>query len=255
MTDFSAAEHRLTAALERLDRSVERAARRLADRGPADGAAAGQSETAAGRVTPAAPPLAEMEALRARQGATLEAMQMRLSEAHERLAGAGHSAAALAAANEALTLANRDLIEQLRGGVTDAEPAIRAALDAEIESLRAARDAEVAQMGEILDALDRMLGVTTTPRSHSTAGRAQARRAGAGRDRGDQPLGAGVRQPAGTPADQSTGLRDLTIIRDEEPPWTDDTDAGVDDLSTADPSPANSGTDADDTAASNKERR
>ena len=51
-----------------------------------------------------AEPSAEIAALRDRQAATLEAMQMRLAEAHERLASAGEQAARLAAAAILVTI-------------------------------------------------------------------------------------------------------------------------------------------------------
>ncbi|WP_205949743.1 hypothetical protein [Paracoccus contaminans] len=204
MIDFSAAERRLIAALERLDHCVALAAQRPAAQGPQ--ADAGQPAAS----LPPAPPSAEIAALHDRQAATLEAMAMRLAEANERLAAAGEAGARLAAANDDLARANRDLIAQLRGDGADAQTAVRAALDAEIEALRAARAAELAQMGEILDALDRMLGVTTTPRSHSTAGRAATRR----------PLPATA--PADTaPAPQRPSAlppRERTVIRNEDVP-------------------------------------
>ena len=172
MNDISVAERRLVSALDRLDHTVDRAARRMA----------AAAQPAPAPPTPAPPPEAsgdvslEIAALHDRQAATLEAMQMRLSEAHERLASAGEQAARLAAANDDLARANRALIEAADSG-TGADQATLQALEAEVESLRAARAAEIAQMSEILDALDRMLGVTTTPRSHSTAGRsARARK-------------------------------------------------------------------------------
>ena len=95
---------------------------------------------------------------------------MRLAEAHERLAGAGEQAARLAAANDELARANRALIAAIDGEGAGDDP-VRTALEAELEAQHAARAAEGAQMSEILDALDRMLGVTTTPRSHSSAAR------------------------------------------------------------------------------------
>lgn len=164
MNDISAAERRLIAALDRLDHTVERTARRLA------AAPVGPSLTPKPAPAATAEVSDEIAALHARQAATLEAMQMRLTEAHERLASVGEEAARLAAANDDLARANRALLA--KSGTAIGADAARAALEAEVEALRAARAAEVAQMGEILDALDRMLGVSTTPRSHSTAGRA-----------------------------------------------------------------------------------
>lgn len=224
MIDFSAAERRLIAALERLDHCVAVAAQRLAAQEPQ--AVAGQPAAP----LPPAPPSAEIAALHDRQAATLEAMAMRLAEANERLAAAGEAGARLAAANDDLARANRDLIAQLRSNGADAETAVRAALDAEIEALRAARAAEVAQMGEILDALDRMLGVTTTPRSHSTAGRAATRRPVATSAPTD-PAPVPQRIPALPP-------RELTVIRDEDVPPDED----------APPAPAQAGRGGDGAA-------
>ena len=175
MKDLSAAERRLIAALDRLDDVVERAAHRMATmqtQAPAPRPAT--SASAQGTDAGLSPQIA---ALHDRQAATLEAMQARLAEAHERLAAAGGQAARLAAANDELAQANRALIEASASPEAWAErgeAAALAALQAEVEALRAAREAEVAQMGEILDALDRMLGVTTTPRSHSTRNWARA---------------------------------------------------------------------------------
>ena len=153
MTDISVSERRLIAALDRLDYAVERAADRLA------------AQAAAVPPVPAAPapaPLSEdVAALHDRQAATLEALQTRLAEAHEHLASAGEQAARLAAANDELAAANRALIDAASDWAGKGPDAVALALNAEIESLRAASAAEIAQMGEILDALDRMLGVTT----------------------------------------------------------------------------------------------
>lgn len=157
MKDLSAAERRLIAALDRMDHAVERAARRMA-------------ELAAARPAPSAPAgpdaadvSAEIAALHDRQAVTVEAMQQQLGRAHERLAETGARAAQLAAANDALARANRQLSELAGGAPADwareGGAAILAALEAELAALRAARAAEIAHMGEILDALDRMLGV------------------------------------------------------------------------------------------------
>ena len=157
--------------------------------------------------------------------ATLEAMQARLAEAHERLAAAGGQAARLAAANDELAQANRALIEASASPEVWAEhgeAAALAALQAEVEALRAAREAEVAQMGEILDALDRMLGVTTTPRSHSTWNWAQA-----SADASDATFPGHEPPPRPLPDDEdeaelpeeefTASVRELSVVLDEDP--------------------------------------
>ena len=78
-----------------------------------------------------------------------------------RLAESGAEAARLAEANDALIAANRALIAA--GDAPGRADAERQALDAEIEALRAARAAELAQMGELLAALESMLGLPETP--------------------------------------------------------------------------------------------
>lgn len=175
MSDISANERRLIAALDRLDHAVERGGQRLARLAAAAAARAAEPAPAqpAAAQAAAAPSLAdqpasaELAALHDRQNATLEAMRTRLAEAHERLAAAGEQAARLAAANEALAAANRQLIEAAEDWAGQGADATQAALQAELEALRAARAAEIAQMGEIMDALDRMLGVDTTARRGS----------------------------------------------------------------------------------------
>lgn len=209
MTDISRAERRLIAALDRLDHAVERGARRIAQAAvmpPERGAAAQDSASDA-------PVSAEIALLHNRQAATLEAMQMRLAEAHERLASAGAQAARLAAANDELSRANRALIDAASGDwAGQGTDATRAALEAEIEALRAARTAEIAQMAEILDALDRMLGVTTTPRSYSTdARRGAGDRAAAGAlaDRGAAKAAAPEAVPSTAAAEAGLAQPDL----------------------------------------------
>ena len=237
MTDISRAERRLIAALDRLDHAVERGARRIAQSAAETSAAPIAAPDTAETAPPVAeaPVSAEIAALHDRQAATLEAMQVRLAEAHDRLASAGEQAARLAGANDELARANRLLIDAASGDWTaDGPDATRAALEAEVEALRAARAAEIAQMAEILDALDRMLGVTTTPRSHSTEGRREARpgrtataggkdegqRAGnaAGDDEGE-PAAAVTATPAVSSTDSAAdpAPRELTVIRDEDP--------------------------------------
>lgn len=157
MKDLSAAERRLIAALDRMDHAVERAARRMAELGAAAVAPAPAPSAPGTDVS------AEVAALHDRQAATVEAMQQQLGRAHERLAETGARAAQLAAANDALAQANRQLAAAAGGApadwARDGGAAILAALEAELAALRAARAAEIAHMGEILDALDRMLGV------------------------------------------------------------------------------------------------
>jgi|GEM_PF-1079445 len=212
MKVLSAAERRLIAALDRLDHAVEQAGRRMA-------------ETPAARHDVPAPPAAppdggispEIAALHDRQAATLEAMQTRLAEADERLATAGEQAARLAAANEELAQANRALIEAAGGGpdvwADSGEVATFAALQAEVEALRAARAAEIAQMGEILDALDRMLGVAPAPRSHSTDDLQRVVAAQAGEVDADSQKA----KPETGPAGDDDAIRELSVIRDEDP--------------------------------------
>lgn len=204
MKVLSAAERRLIAALDRLDHAVEHAARRMAE------APAPRRDIDPAPSDAALSP--EIAALHDRQAATLEAMQVRLAETDERLAAAGEQAARLAAANEELAQANRALIEAAGGPDAwseSGEVATFAALQAEVEALRAARAAEIAQMGEILDSLDRMLGVTAAPRSHSTEHRqriAEAQAADAEALMGGDPS-----------EDDGAGIRELSVIRDEDP--------------------------------------
>ncbi|SMO62541.1 hypothetical protein [Paracoccus laeviglucosivorans] len=136
--DLNASEKRLIAALDRLDQYIDRTASRAAV--PADGL---QDENR--RLSD------ELAALHDKQAALIATFETRLAEANDRLSAASDEAARLAAANEDLARANRALLE----GVDDAP---HQALQAEIAALRAARDAEVAQMGDIVDTLDRMLG-------------------------------------------------------------------------------------------------
>lgn len=209
MKVLTAAERRLIAALDRLDHAVEQAALRMAEK-PAPAA---PPDSLAAPATPAVAGISsEIAALHDRQAATLEAVQTRLAEAHERLTATGEQAARLAAANDELAQANRALIEAAGGGpeswADSGEVATFAALQAEVEALRAARAAEVGQMGEILDALDRMLGVTTTPRNHATTG--------ADRIAADIGTDGEAGEPA-VPANGGVGIREMSVIRDEDP--------------------------------------
>lgn len=157
-TELNASEKRLIAALDRIDQFIDRVA---AEAASAPGMDAG-SDTHDG----AAAALATMQAENARQAGEIAALhdrqaeiaaqfEARLAAANARLAAAGQEAARLSAANEALAQANRVMISGSDVGAGEAQ---RAALEAEIESLRAARAAEIAQMGDVIEALDQMLG-------------------------------------------------------------------------------------------------
>lgn len=186
MNDLSRSERRLIVALDRLDYTVERAGgdlTRLRTRPPVAPQPAAAAQQGSQQLQTENRRLSDdVAALHDRQAATLDAMRERLAETQERLAGAGEHMARLAAANDGLSAANRDLIAAV-GGSAPASDGIRAALEAEIESLRAARAAEIAQMGEILDALDRMLG-TPAPSPRKPA------RDPEGRDEAEVPQGA-----------------------------------------------------------------
>lgn len=137
MSDITASERRLSAALDRMDQ--------LLDAGR--GASGPQAERIAALER-------ERDAALARaDGAGAEPA---LAELQARLDAATEEAAALSAANEALIAANRDLLEaQQTGGIGPDEA--RAALEAELSALRAARAAEMAQMSEIMAELERLL--------------------------------------------------------------------------------------------------
>lgn len=143
--DLTASEKRLTAALDRIGRLIDRAVAA----GPGDGGDALQGSRAENQRL-----AQELAAAHQRQSATLAACEARLAEAHQRLVAAGQEAARLSQANEALAAANRALLD--RAGLT-CDDALQA-LQAEVEALRAARAAEMAQMGDIIDTLDRMAG-------------------------------------------------------------------------------------------------
>ncbi|MDO5620651.1 MAG: hypothetical protein Q4G24_04195 [Paracoccus sp. (in: a-proteobacteria)] len=161
MSDLNILEQRLITALERIDYSLDLHARQggaaAPDSGLLDAALdriaaleaelAAQPAPAAAAPVPSAPP------------AAVEALAARLSDAESRLSDATREAARLAAANEDLTRANRALIAAASSDERVA--ATRAALEAEAESLRAARAAEIAQMGDVLAALESLLGRKT----------------------------------------------------------------------------------------------
>lgn len=118
MSDITASERRLRAALDRMDKMLDAAPR------PA-----------------AAAPVADDGAL--------AGLQARLDAATEQ-------AADLSAANEELIGANRDLLDAQETGGIGADEQM-AALQAELSALRAARAAEMAQMSEIMAELERLL--------------------------------------------------------------------------------------------------
>ncbi|WP_405401459.1 hypothetical protein [Paracoccus sp. Ld10] len=122
MSDITASERRLRAALDRMDKMLDAAPR------PAD----------------PTPP------------ATVAAEDGVLADLQARLDAATEQAADLSAANEALITANHDLLDaQATGGIGADEQ--MAALQAELSALRAARAAEMAQMSEIMAELERLL--------------------------------------------------------------------------------------------------
>lgn len=143
MSDITASERRLSAALDRLDRLLETAPAPAADPG------------LIARLTE------ERDAALARAEATGPAPgdgsdSAALTDLQVRLEAAVEQSAQLSAANEALMTANRDLLDaQATGGIGPDET--RAALEAEIAALRAARAAEMAQMSEIMTELERLL--------------------------------------------------------------------------------------------------
>ena len=155
MSDISVSERRLSAALDRIDQLLEAGTGHRRDaQASADTPDRAAFETRIEDLQSENTRLAgELAALRADRGGPLEAA---LAEARTRLTGASEQAARLSAANEELAEANRVLIEAAssEGGSEDASIA---ALEAEIEALRAARAAEIAQMGDIMQELERLL--------------------------------------------------------------------------------------------------
>lgn len=169
MTDIAASERRLSAALDRIDGLLERGGWR----------GAGQPAQPPAADTGAEDAIAALRAENARLTEALEELQARLAAmpagdmAHADAAEGG-DAARLAAANEALAEANRDLIDA-QDGQGDEQEAALAALRAEIESLRAARAAEIGQLGEIVIELERLLaGNGISPSAERTGAAAAA---------------------------------------------------------------------------------
>lgn len=143
MTDISVSERRLSAALDRIDQLLE----------------AGLSRRATGPDQDAAARLDQALAENAQLKHALEAQPLAdgsPDEAARRLAAATEQAVRLAAANDDLAAANRLLIEAASGD-SDRVEAVSIALEAEIEALRAARAAEIAQLGDIMQELERLL--------------------------------------------------------------------------------------------------
>jgi ABC-type uncharacterized transport system involved in gliding motility auxiliary subunit len=159
MSDISASERRLSAALDRLDQllDISRSVAPQGDDSQTVEMLTQQLETAQARIqklqqdTPA-PQRVQDDGLR---------QQLDIATSRN---------AELAAANDELAAANRNLIEaQDTGGIGADE--IRDALEAEVKGLRAARQAEMAQMGEIMAELERLLSDdTATETAPSTEG-------------------------------------------------------------------------------------
>ncbi|WP_411837334.1 hypothetical protein [Paracoccus sp. ME4] len=144
MSDITASERRLSAALDRMDQLLDAGLPARADTGLI-AELTQQRDEALARLAerPDAAPEAAADTV------DLGGLQARLDAATEQ-------AAALARANDALIAANRDLIEaQETGGIGPDEQ--MAALEAELDALRAARAAEMAQMSEIMTELERLL--------------------------------------------------------------------------------------------------
>lgn len=141
--DLNASEKRLIAALDRINGFIDR----MATAGPGqrrDANAEGPS------------PDEDFAALCEEQAEQLAELEARLAATDDRLNAAGEEIARLAAANEALASANRALI----ASQPESSPGeIRHALEAELDSLRSTRDAERGQVSEIVDTLDRLLGM------------------------------------------------------------------------------------------------
>lgn len=135
MSDISVSERRLSAALDRIDRFLER------------GGMAGSASSA--------PDLkAELDQAHAQIAALTEQLSRQGDRGED--PDLAEQAARLAAANDELTAANRALI-QAASGDGDRVEAVSVALEAEIEALRAARAAEAAQLGSLLAEVERLL--------------------------------------------------------------------------------------------------
>lgn len=151
--DLNASEKRLIAALDRIDRFLDQSAGAGRGQGDAPELAALEAELRTMRDENARLSQ-EMVLLHERQSAAATQYEARLAAAQDRIQALGQETAQLTAANEALAAANR----ALTGTAAPPGDVARGALEAEIESLRASRAAEIAQMGDIIETLDRMIG-------------------------------------------------------------------------------------------------
>lgn len=163
MSDISASERRLSAALDRLDQLLDTQPAAVPATAPGEDPAQiaaltrqleqlqaenDQLRQAPAVEAPAVQP--DQDAVQPDQDQDQDDLRRQLDEATQRNAE-------MAAANDQLSEANRNLIEaQETGGIGADE--IRDALEAEVKALRAARQAEIAQMGEIMAELERLLG-------------------------------------------------------------------------------------------------
>ncbi|MEE2862060.1 MAG: hypothetical protein VYB46_14775 [Pseudomonadota bacterium] len=147
MSDITASERRLSAALDRLDQLLEAGQKR-------DGDHPGALADLTRRLAEAESRNADLERQLSEGQPAADTSQ--LSDLQARLETASEQSARLSAANEDLMAANRNLIDaEQTGGVGEDER--REALEAEIAALRAAREAEMAQMSEIMTELERLL--------------------------------------------------------------------------------------------------
>lgn len=150
MNDIAKCEQRLSLALARIDQGIDRLQEAMRQEAAIpDPPADPQADADRGSDDPAKVGEGIADLHRRQQAA--------LDNARARLADAGAEAARLAAANDQLVAANRALIEAQ--GVEARSSAAHDALEAEIEALQAARASEIAQMGDILTALEAMLGI------------------------------------------------------------------------------------------------
>lgn len=145
MSDISASERRLSAALDRINQLLE-----------SEGAAAAPTESDAG--------LQEAFDLMQKENQQLKNQIAELStNSPAEVSGKGErwsdAAARLLAVNAELSAANRGLIEAA-SGKSDAISAVRLAFEKEIESFQAIRATEVAQLEQVMAELERLL---TTP--------------------------------------------------------------------------------------------
>ncbi|MDN5568617.1 MAG: hypothetical protein L0G27_07730 [Paracoccus sp. (in: a-proteobacteria)] len=154
MSDISASERRLSAALDRLDQLLDTAPPAPKGEDP------DQIEVLTRQLEQAQ---SDIDHLRQAASAPQPIYPpVQDDDQRQQLDVAARRQAELSAANEELAAANRNLIEaQDTGGIGPDE--IRDALEAEIRALRAAREAEIAQMGEIMAELERLLAEDPSP--------------------------------------------------------------------------------------------